>query len=76
MFIKLPENQKQHIGMGDYRVLWYQAVASHICLVDSVYACLIYLGIESRYAQDQDKNIKVLHLESVLKLKDRMRQIV
>ena len=40
----LIKDEKQHLGLGDYRVLRYQAVVRHLCLVDSAYACLTHLG--------------------------------
>jgi len=45
-------------------------------LVDVAYACLTHAGIKTCRAQGQTENKKVLRLEPVSKLKDRMRQIV
>jgi SRSO17 transposase len=72
----LIKDEKQHLGLGDYRVLRYRAVARHLCLVDCAYACLTHLGIEAQYAQGQTKNNKVLRLEPISKLKASMYQIV
>jgi SRSO17 transposase len=72
----LIKDQKQHLGLGDYRVLRYRAVARHLCLVDCAYACLTHLGIEAQRAQGQTKNNKVLRLEPISKLKESMHQIV
>jgi SRSO17 transposase len=72
----LIKDQKQHLGLGDYRVLRYRAVARHLCLVDCAYACLTHVGIEAQRAQGQTKDTKVLRLEPVSMLKQRMRQMV
>lgn len=72
----LIKDQKQHLGLGDYRVLRYRAVVRHLCLVDSAYACLTHLGIEAQRAQGQTKNNRVLRLEPISKLKESMHQIV
>ena len=71
----LIKDEKQHLGLGDYRVLRYRAVARHLCLVDCAYACLTHLGIEAQRAQGQIKNDKVLRLEPISKLKESMHQI-
>jgi hypothetical protein len=72
----LIKDQKQHLGLGDYRVLRYQAVVRHLHLVDMAYACLTHVGIKTHRAKGQHKNTKVLRLEPVSSLKQRMRQIV
>jgi hypothetical protein len=72
----LIKDQKQHLGLGDYRVLRYQAVVRHLHLVDIAYACLTRVGIKAHRAQGQHKNIKVLRLELISSLKQKMRQIV
>jgi SRSO17 transposase len=72
----LIKDEKQHLGLGDYRVLRYQAVVRHLHLVDCAYACLTQVGIKTYRAQGQNKSKKVLRLEPVSKLKDRMRRIV
>ena len=72
----LIKDEKQHLGLGDYRVLRYQAVVRHLCLVDSAYACLTHMGIVAQRAQGQTKNNKVLRLEPVSKLKESMHQMV
>ena len=72
----LIKDEKQHLGLGDYRVLRYRAVARHLCLVDCAYACLTHLGIEAQRAQGQTKNNRVLRLEPISKLKESMHQIV
>jgi len=72
----LIKDEKQYLGLGDYRVRRYQAVVRHLHLVDCVYACLTHVGIESHRAQGQNKRKKMLRLEPISKLKDRMRRIV
>jgi len=72
----LIKDEKQHLGLGDYRVLRYQAVVRHLHLVDCAYACLTHVGIKAHRAQGQNKRKKVLRLEPISKLKDRMRRIV
>ena len=72
----LIKDEKQHLGLGDYRVLRYQAVVRHLRLVDCAYACLTHLGLKAQCAQDQSKSKKVLRLEPISKLKDKMRRIV
>ena len=72
----LIKDEKQHLGLGDYRVLRYQAVVRHLHLVDVAYACLTHVGIKAYRAQGQNKSKKVLRLEPISRLKDRMRRIV
>jgi SRSO17 transposase len=72
----LIKDEKQHLGLGDYRVLRYQAVVRHLRLVDCAYVCLTHVGIKTYSAQGQNKSKKVLRLEPISKLKDRMRRIV
>jgi len=71
----LIKDQKQHLGLGDYRVLRYQAVVRHLHLVDIAYACLTHVGIKAHRAQGQHKNTKVLRLEPISSLKQKMLQI-
>jgi len=72
----LIKDEKQHLGLGDYRVLRYRAVVRHLHLVDVAYACLTHVGIKAHRAQGQDKSKKVLRLDPISQLKDRMRRIV
>jgi hypothetical protein len=72
----LIKDQKQHLGLGDYRVKRYRAVVRHLHLVDCAYACLTHVGIKTYHAQGQKKTKKVLRLEPISKLKDQMRQMV
>ncbi len=72
----LIKDEKQHLRLGDYRVLRYRAVARHLCLVDCAYACLTHVGIEAQRAQGQTKETNALRLEPLSILKQRMRQMV
>jgi hypothetical protein len=72
----LIKDEKQHLGLGDYRVLRYQAVVRHLHLVDCAYACLTHVGIKTQRAKGQTRKNKVLRLEPIGKLKDRMRRMV
>ena len=71
----LIKDEKQHLGLADYRVLRYQAVVRHLHLVDAAYACLTHVGLQAQRAQGQNDTKKVLRLEPISQLKDRMRQI-
>jgi len=71
------KEQKQHLGLGDYRVWRYRAIVRHLCLVDSAYACLTHVGINSQHAQGNKKDTKdMLCLLPISQLKSRMHQIV
>jgi SRSO17 transposase len=72
----LIKDEKQHLGLGDYRVKRYRAVVRHLHLVDCAYACLTHIGIKTYRAQGQNISKNVLRLEPISKLKDRMRWIV
>ena len=72
----LIKDEKQQLGLADYRVLRYRAVVRHLHLVDAAYACLTHLALSERSAQGQHKNKKVLRLPPISQLKTRMRQIV
>jgi len=71
----LIKEEKQHLGLGAYRVLRYQAVVKYLHLVDCAYACLTHLGLKSLGAQGRYKN-KMLHLPSIGKLKAQMQRVV
>jgi SRSO17 transposase len=71
----LIKDEKQQLGLGDYRVLRYRAVVRHLHLVDVAYACLTHLGLSDLGAQGRKKT-KVLHLPSLGQLRARMRQLV
>jgi len=73
----LIKDEKQHLGLADYRVLRYRAVVRHLHLVDAAYACLTHVGLQAQRAQGQKHNTKkVLRLEPISQLKDRMRRMV
>ena len=72
----LIRDQKQHLGLGDYRVLRYRAVVRHLHLVDAAYACLTHLGLKTHGAQGHCTTNKVLSLEPMSKLKQRMRRVL
>ncbi|HUT56954.1 MAG TPA: transposase [Phycisphaerae bacterium] len=72
----LIKDQKQQLGLGDYRVLRYRAVVRHLHLVDIAYACLTRLALDGQDEQGRHKNDKVLRLPPISQLKARMRQIV
>lgn len=71
------KEQKQHLGLGDYRVWRYRAIVRHLCLVDSAYACLTHIGIDSQRAQGHKNDTRnMLLLPPISQLKTRMHQIV
>jgi SRSO17 transposase len=72
----LIKDEKQQLGLGDYRVRRYRAVVRHLHLVDVAYACLTHLGLQDLGAQGRKKRTKVLHLPPISHLKTRMRQLV
>ena len=72
----LIRDQKQHLGLGDYRVLRYRAVVRHLHLVDAAYACLTHMGIKTHAEQGHSNKTKVLSLEPMSKLKQRMRRVI
>ena len=72
----LIKDEKQQLGLGDYRVLRYRSVVRHLHLVDAAYACLTHLALRERGAQGQRKTQKVLRLPPISQLKTRMRQVV
>jgi SRSO17 transposase len=72
----LIKDEKQHLGLGDYRVKRYRAVVRHLHLIDCAYACLTHMGLKTQCAQGQNKSKKVLRLETISKLKNRMYRIV
>ncbi len=73
----LIKEQKQHLGLGDYRVWRYRAIVRHLCLVDSAYACLTHVGVNDQRAQGHKNDTKdMLSLPPISQLKTRMHQIV
>jgi hypothetical protein len=72
----LIKDEKQHLGLGAYRVLRYQAVVRHLHLVDAAYACLTHLGLKTQRAQGQKKAKRVLRLPPIRQLKADLQRIV
>ena len=73
----LIKDEKQHLGLADYRVLRYRAVVRHLHLVDAAYACLTHVGLKAQRVQGQHQHAKkVLRLEPISQLKERMRRMV
>jgi hypothetical protein len=74
---QLIKDQKQHLGLGDYRVLRYRSVVRHLHLVDLAYACLTHLGLDQAVdAQGHSHPTKntVLRLPTISQLKIAMRR--
>lgn len=72
----LIKDEKQHLGLGAYRVLRYRAVVRHLHLVDCAYACLTHVGLEAQRAQGRKKNKNVLRLPPIQQLKADLRRAV
>jgi len=72
----LIKDEKQHLGLSDYRVLRYRAVVRHLHLVDCAYACLTHLGMDTQRAQGHKRNETVLRLPPIRQLKAELRQAI
>ena len=73
----LIKDEKQNLGLADYRVLRYHAVVRHLHWVDAAYAHLTRLGLKAQRAQSQTHDTKiVLPLEEISQLKERMCQMI
>jgi SRSO17 transposase len=72
----LIKDEKQHLGLGAYRVLRYRAVVRHLHLVDAAYACLTHLGLKTHGAQGRKKKDRVLHLPTIRRLKADLQRAV
>jgi len=72
----LIKDEKQHLGLGAYRVLRYRAVVRHLHLVDCAYACLTHVGLEAQRAQGRNKNKNVLSLPPIQQLKADLRRAI
>jgi DDE family transposase len=72
----LIKDEKQHLGLGAYRVLRYRAVVRHLHLVDCAYACLTHVGLEAQRAQGRKDAKNVLRLPPIRQLKQELRQVV
>ncbi|MCC5827919.1 MAG: transposase [Phycisphaeraceae bacterium] len=72
----LIKDEKQHLGLGDYRVKRYRAVVRHLHLVDCAHACLTHLALDEHHGAQGDKQAKSkpLRLPPISQLKSRMRQ--
>lgn len=71
------KEQKQHLGLGDYRVWRYRAIVRHLSLVDSAYACLTHVGLQDQRAQgDKNETKDMLSVPPISRLKARMHQII
>ena len=70
----LIKDEKQHLGLGAYRVLRYRAVVRHLHLVDCAYACLTHLGMDAQRAQGRKKKETLLRLPPIRQLKAKLRQ--
>ena len=76
----LIKDEKQHLGLGDYRVKRYRAVVRYLHLVDCAHACLTHLALKehkSQGAQGENRTKRrVLALPPISQLKARMRQVM
>lgn len=76
----LIKDEKQHLGLSDYRVKRYRAVVRHLHLVDSAHACLTHLALvnhKSEGAQGEKRTKrKPLALPPISQLKAQMRQVM
>jgi len=72
----LIKDEKQHLGLGAYRVLRYRAVVRHLHLVDAAYACLTHLGLKTHGAQGRHQSKHVLSLPSIRQLKADLQRAV
>ena len=71
------KEQKQHLGLGDYRCWRYRAIVRHLCLVDSAYACLTHVGLKDQHAQGDKNHTKdMLSVPPISQLKVLMRQVI
>jgi SRSO17 transposase len=70
----LIKDEKQHLGLGAYRVRRYRAVVRYLHLVDCAYACLTHMGLAAQCAQGHKKNQRVLRLATIRHLKSDLRQ--
>ena len=72
----LIKDEKQHLGLGAYRVLRYRSVVRHLHLVDAAYARLTHPGIKAQRAQGQKNAKRVLRLPPIRQLKADLQRIV
>lgn len=72
----LIKEEKQHLGLGDYRVLRYRAVVRHLHLVDCAYACLTHLALTEPRAQGHPTHNDVPPVPPISQLKVRMKHAI
>ena len=72
----LIKDEKQHLGLGAYRVLRYRAVVRHLHLVDIAYACLTHVGLRAVRAQGEIRTKHALRLPPIRQLKTELERII
>lgn len=72
----LIKDEKQQLGLGDYRVPRYRAVVRHLHLVDCAYACLTHTALTRRPGEQGETSKGVLRLPPISQLKTSMRLAV
>lgn len=74
----LIKDEKQHLGLGDYRCWRYRAVVRHLHLVEMAHACLTHLALREHHGAQGEKKTKSkpLALPPISQLKSRMRQVL
>jgi hypothetical protein len=72
----LIKDEKQQLGLGDYRVLRCQAVVRHLHLVDCAYGCLTHVALKQELRAQGEAKKTVLHLPPISQLKATMRQMI
>jgi hypothetical protein len=71
----LIKDEKQQLGLGDYRLRRYRAVLRHLHLADVAYACLTHATLAALRAQGQTgRKHKVLRLPPVSVRKAQLQQ--
>lgn len=70
----LIKDEKQQLGLGEYRCQRYRAVVRYLHLVDIAYACLTHLALKRQRAQGDKQHTKMLRLPSIRQLKQDLRQ--
>lgn len=74
----LIKDEKQHLGLSDYRCWRYRAVVRHLHLVECAHACLTHLALQEYPGAQGQKPTKTkpLALPPISQLKARMRQVM
>lgn len=70
----LIKDEKQNLGLGDYRVKRCRAVVRHLHLVDCAYLCLTHLALDAPQGAQSKKTKTVLCLPPISQLKCDMRR--